>query len=111
MERKVEMIGDGGIRKGKIRKFERSIWWIVARYSPRGNGIGVIVDRSLAEPLSPLNMAVYRESLFKNIGRERKTTIPSATLSIDRSRYESRYDRTKSESREDRLLAINQEHA
>lgn len=85
MERKVEMIGDGGIRKGKIRELERSI---VARYSPRGNGIGVIVDRSLAEPLSPLNMAVYRESLFKNIGRERKTTIPSR--SIDRSRYESR---------------------
>lgn len=57
--------GEG--REGKISE-ERTI---VARYSPRGNGIGAIVDRSLAEPLSPLNMAVYGESRFSKTLDER----------------------------------------
>lgn len=51
---------------GKISEEQR----IVARYSPRGNGIGVIVDRSLAKPLSPLNMAVYGESRFSKTSDE-----------------------------------------
>lgn len=74
IERKVEMVvefegeGRGGEgREGKISE-ERTI---VARYSPRGNGIGAIVDRSLAEPLSPLNMAVYGESRFSKTLDER----------------------------------------
>lgn len=82
--------GGGGIRRGggegKISEEQR----IVARYSPRGNGIGVIVDRSLAKPLSPLNMAVYGESRFSKTSKDDDSLYPRyRTRSIDQERGRS----------------------
>lgn len=80
--------GGGGIRRGggegKISEEQR----IVARYSPRGNGIGVIVDRSLAKPLSPLNMAEYGESRFSKTsdeGERWRFSVSPISDEIDRS--------------------------